>query len=502
MAEPPSPDLNEPSIRLDKRSATSAFAWSAVYAIVAKVLFPIASAVFVTAVLGPGPYGAFAVLLTLVNFSEVLRDAGLTQTYLADVGSDPRKEGSYFTVALATALLPAGLLLGFTPWLAEFYRNDDYRWAIPAVAGVVFLNGFGTIPRAKMLKDGQVRMSGAIDLIGNGLGLGTTIALVGMGYGFVSLVVQMGIACLYNLAISWLRYPVRSIHLSFEAFRAVGRRAMAVLAANGLNNLFLFADQTVVNQFAGVHANGLFGAASNLAYKPADVFIFPLTRTLMVAFSQSAVDRERLCRVYARSLAVAGMLVLPIYVFLALFAEPIMDLLFRDKFAGSAPALQAMCAYLSFRVLGNISGHVLIPAGKHFQSFYPWLGGIAVTAAGVAWSAQGQGPFPNPQMLMPVVLSFVAGAGFVYLCLLGLGLRHCPPAAQERSRLARAAAILASSSLVMAVLSTVPVDGPARLAIAAPIAAIAHLVLLGTILAGKPLLYVRFDGPRRLWSDL
>jgi O-antigen/teichoic acid export membrane protein len=516
----------QPRITLDKTSASKAVMWSVVYAGISKLVFPLAG-IYITGVLGKEQVGIFMLIMTIVNFSEVIRDAGLTQTYLAEPQMDMKREGAYFGVAILSGLVPAVLLFLCSGVLAAFFKIPDLVWALRLVAGVMLVNGLSTIPRAKMLKDGHIKLSGLFDVIGGGIGLAIAIVLVYSGAGFISLLLNFIFVAVYGLVVNWFRYPVRTVSFSIEAFRMVGRKSLAVLAANGINNLFLFADHTVINQFAGTGSNGLFGVAANLAYKPMDLFIFPLTRTLMVAFSQATLDMERLARVYARSLIVAIMLVLPIYAFLALYAEPILVLLWQEKFRDSIPVLQAMSLYIGCRVLGNISGNVLVPAGKHYQTLYAWIVAAALAAvlivlvvrtplpnplesllipiSSMTWVQYGlvnSGPFPNPALLMPIVWCFVIGAIFVYGAIVAIGIRTCPPAKPERQRLLLSICVLATSSLVMIGMRFLPILPSYQLLIAILTGPIVHLMLIGTILEKKPFTYINRSGPKRLWSEL
>ncbi len=526
LEEPTGAESGTPRITLDKRSASKAVAWTMVYAVIAKLIFPFAG-IYITGVLGKEQVGIFMLILTIVNFSEVIRDAGLTQTYLAEPHMELRREGAYFGVAILSGLVPAALLFYFSGAFATFFKIPELVWALKMVAGVMVINGLSTISRAKMLKDGHIKLSGLLDVIGGGIGLAIAIVLVYSGAGFIALLLNFVFVAVYGLVVNWIRYPIRSVSFTIEAFRLVGQKSLAVLAANGINNLFLFADHTVINQFAGTGSNGLFGVATNLAYKPMDLFIFPLTRTLMVAFSQSTVDLTRLARVYARSIVVAIMLVLPIYAFLALYAEPILVLLWKDEFRESIPVLQAMSLYIGCRVFGNISGHVLIPAGKHFQTLYAWILAAVVTTVlifyvvklpvanptddlllpissttWVPYELIRSGNYPNPALLMPIVWSFVIGAVVVYGTILAIGIRTCPPAKPERHRLWLAICILASSSAVMVGIRLLPIPMIYQLITAMIAGPFVHLMLIGTILEKKPFRYINRSGPKSLWSEL
>lgn len=481
-------------VAIDKDEATRAIGWTMVFAVITKLCFPLIG-IYIARALGPIQLGMFYVLNNIVQFSEVLRDAGLQQTFLAESGMDEKKEASYHFVAMVAGIIPMAILSAAAPWVAATMKVPEYVWALPLVSLVCLINGFATVPRAKMLRAGRIKRQGAYDLIGATIGLTTAVSLVFAGAGFVALIAQMLIASLWAMGIATYQFRVRSIHFSTDAFRTVGKKSLAILGANGINNLFLFGDQFVIGKVLGSQASGYYGAAMNLAMKPAELFAFPMTRTLMVAFSQSSVDKERLNRIFGRAIVAAILAVLPIYAFLAIFSSPIIEILLGPKFAISASLLTLLSLYLSCRVLGNISGHALVPAGKHFLTLYPWIGCIVVTSGMLMWAA------PRHDV-WSFAIAFAVGAVFVYVSLLIIAIRYCAPPKTERSRIFRAALVLIFSAAVMIGLRFLPIDPKIGLGLAILLGPFVHLGLIGTFIAGQTLKYLNPRGLKQLWNDL
>jgi O-antigen/teichoic acid export membrane protein len=490
------PDSNkhEPEVRLGREEATKAFGWTVLFSIGTKLVFPLIG-LYISRTLGPGPMGAYGLLLTIIGFSEIIRDAGLSQTYLADPTKDPRKDEAYFTVALITGAIPAIILLAGSSWAAEFFQQPDLEWSLRFAAFIMVLNGAATVPRAKMLRAGHLAKSGFYDIVASGTGLALAIILVSLGFGFKALVAQLVYGAILAFLAVWVRYPVKRVYFSIESFRLVGRKSLSVMSANALNNIFLLSDQIVISKNLGPVFNGYFTQALNLCYKPMDLLIFPLTRTLMVAFSQSSDDQERLRRMYGRSLTAAILTALPIYVFLGLFAEPVILLLLGEKFRGSIPVVSTLCIYLSFRVLGNISGHALVPIGKHFYSFFPWLLALASTGILLVFA------LPMKQ-LMPIVWSFTVGAIIVYATIFAFGLKFCRPPDEQLRRIGQSLAVLGIIALITAGLALLPLPGLAKLLVAAIVIPVCHLAAIGTIFAKDVLRYLRLRGPKLLWAEL
>src|SRR5262249_32603172 len=163
---------------------------------------------------------------------------------------------------------------------------------------------------------------------------------------------------------------------------------------------------------------GLYNTAQNIAYKPMDLILFPLSKTLMVAFSQQAGDPEKLARAYYRSVVAVLLTVIPIYAVIGFNAHAVIGILLGEEFLGGIPILRVLCLYLAFRTFGNISGNALVPAGKHHWTFWPWILALVVTGTGVAYSA---GLAPDAR-LMGIVWSFTGGAMVVYATITALAV--------------------------------------------------------------------------------
>lgn len=379
---------------MDRSTFAKGLAWTVLVNLINKAVFPLIS-IIISRLLGPGPLGAFAVLSTIMAISEIFRDAGLTQTYLADQEVDDRKIRSYTALAVVMALVPALLLFVSRGWLAEALDLPELRTGLLVACLALVFNGFATMPRAQLLRDTKIKELAIIDLISGGTGIILTIVLVLMGFAFWSLVIQLGYCSLLTLWLSHRVAPIRPMLLEGREVGSCFRRTGALLAANALNNLFLMSDVFVIRKLLESNVLlGLFGQGKNIAYKPADFVTFPLSRMLIVAFSQSASDHAKLCRVYAKSLTATLLFVTPVYLLLIFASEPIIALLLGPKFAGSAAVLSVMSVFLAMRTIGTIAGTALVSYGKAKLTLVAQIAGILVTV-GVLGSQLGAIAMPR-----------------------------------------------------------------------------------------------------------
>lgn len=366
---------------MDRKAFGQGLFWTVTVNLINKAIFPLVFIV-ISRVLGPGPLGAFAVLSTIVQVSEIFRDAGITQTFLADQELDEKKEGAYATFAILMALVPGLILFFGRHWFAEALNMPELQVGLIVAAIALVFNGFATLPRAKLMREARMKELALIDFVSGGTGILLTLALVFAGFAFWALVIQLVYCSAFTMVLSRVKAPaakpVWESHLIVRTFR----RSAALLGGNAINNLFLMSDVFVIRKFLNGDALiGLFQQGKSIAYKPADFVTFPLTRMLIVAFSQAASDKEKLSRAFAKSIAATLLFVTPVYLFAGIAAGPIVYLLLGPEFAGSAAVLSIMSIFLGCRTLGTIAGTAIVSVGKAKFTLIAQLIGLIPTVA-------------------------------------------------------------------------------------------------------------------------
>lgn len=487
--------MSEPApAPMSRRDVAVGFGWTALFNFIVKAVFPLA-ALYNARTLGPAPLGIAAMLQMILMFSEIFREAGLPQTYMADHEMDERKEAGYVGMAFLSGIVPAVVVLALTPALASFFRTPALLWSIPVVSLVLCLNGMATISVAKMLKQGRIKEHGMIGVSVGAVVLALTIGLVALGVGFPALVFQMAAGSIATNLIIARRCPTPRPNFDRQAIVSTFRRTWAVLLANGLNNVFLLFDIFVITRLLGNVPAGYYNVAQNLAYKPFEFVSSPLARTLLVAFSQSAADIDRLRRAYCKAVTAVVIMVTPVYFVTGFCADAIIGILYGHKFDGAITTLQILSIYIALRTIGNLGGTALVPAGKHRWTLYPWVLALTITGVGLAliW---------DQPTLEKIVWCFTAGAIAIYGTVIVVAFRFLPPMPEDRLKLAKAVFVTSVSGTLIALSSTLAIQPWLRLLLVLLLVPPLHFVILGTILAKRPLSYLTPSGFKQLWKGL
>jgi len=479
---------------LDRSAFASGFLWTLLSTVVSRALLPVFG-ILIARVLGPETFGLYSVLLTLIAVFDVFRDAGLALTYVADEKLDDARRGAYATVAILTGGAMAGAMALAEPWLRVWFKFQAEPWAIPVAAAVLLANAFTSVPTAALLKAGRFRETSLSEIVPSAISYVVAFALVWAGWGFEALLVQLALRTVLFVAMTNRYAPMPKPGWDWHLVGDVFRKSNALLFSNILWTLYNLADQILIGRFLTQAAAGFNGVARNLALRPVEFVTIPLNRTMYVAVSGEPGDRSRAAKYLWSSVSVAVLFALPLYVGMALFAQPIILFLYGGAFAGAIPALQIVCGFYATRAVGMLAASALTAIGRASLTVYGW-----VAAYGVA----GVGLYANWSSLdLLTVVSWLAWGGLaIYGPMVAAALFLIPPGSSERGKLIGAVCATLASGAVMGACSLLPIPLGAALGVAAVAGPAIHLAVAGLLRQRHPLAYFSKDGVRRLWRDL
>lgn len=507
---------------MNRRSVAVGFAWTFLFNFVSQAVFPILGLI-IARILGPDQMGHYLLLLQILTFVEVFRDAGLSLTYIADQDASAERRGAYFGLAIVSALTAATVLIALRQPLAAFFQIPDLAWSIPVVAGVVVVTGLTTIPKAELLRQERFRDSGIAEVVPSFLSYVVGLTLVLMGHGYAGLIAQMVSRAVFYVPFAFRMAPPPRPSFRVREMAVLSKKARGVMATNLLGTVFHLVDGLFVTKVFGTVANGWYGLAKSWAQKPFDFFSNPLSRTLYVAYSKQTEDVGRFAHVYRRSVAAAMLFAIPVYGSLFFLAKPIVLTLLGDKFLGSVVPFACLCVFFGLRSLGTLAGYALTASGRGYAPAWCWLGAIVVVVGGVAstwgreafnagairalggpagvWAPSAAEVANGPAHLGTGLFAawLAVGALVVYGASLAWAGRVFPNDPDARGRMNRAVFASAVTCTAAFALSLAPMSDLVLTLVGALALPLFHLAIVGVALAGRPQAYLSPRGLRDLY---
>jgi PST family polysaccharide transporter len=391
---------------MDRRETARAFGWSVVFAALNRVILPLGTVLF-SRLLGPEKMGVYYIAFNVMIVAEVFRDGGLSQTYISEQDLD-RKKGTYHFLGICSGLVPALLLLLMIPWLAPALNLPaGTEWTLGVVAGVLAVNGWLTIPSAQLQRENRFKELGLAEGIASVACYLIAFVAVFLGAGLYALIGMLLARNLVNVFLVARYAPWPKAAWDRSLAREILGRSKSVLASMAMAIPFGMMDTLLVAKRLGPEASGYYGNARSLSIKPAELVSFPLGRALYVAYSKKVGDTAQYADVFVRSLTVAALFVLPIYLFLAAFSREIILVLLGDAWLPTVPLFSILCLYFGVRSIGTLGGSALTAAGKAALTVPCWLAAYALVIV-LSWV------YWDRLDTVTVAWIFFAGASTVY----------------------------------------------------------------------------------------
>jgi lipopolysaccharide exporter len=372
-----------------------ALTWSWAGAL-ARALVQLVVQILLARLLGPQAYGQAAAALLVVGLCWLLAEAGLGAALVQRDGLQDQHVGAALGWVLSLSALMAVLLVLLAPWLAVWLGGagsaGGAAGAGPAVdalgsqasaaaatatatatatvdgglyglilfcAVLVPLQALSNLPINLMQRRFDAKRLQAVQLGAYVLayaGVGLLLAVHGAGAISVLAAFAANAALCGIGAWFFVRHTLRP---RWAGGRELLRYGAGVTLANLSNWAIESVDRAMVSRYWGAAPLGAYTVASTLARAPAMLFVGAAQPVAFAASARVQDEVARLQRGYLAMLSLALLLCLPVFVWLAWHAAPVVALLYGDAWSHAAGPFAWLCLAVPPFVMLALTGPVL-----------------------------------------------------------------------------------------------------------------------------------------------
>ncbi|HWV12527.1 MAG TPA: lipopolysaccharide biosynthesis protein [Sphingobium sp.] len=421
--------------------------------------------------LDPADYGLFAMTQVILNFATFLNGYGLVSALVQSETLDSHKLRQAFGIML---LLNGGLALAqllIAPWAADYYDQPMVADLLRVQALLYLSTPFISIPEALMGRALDFKRPALVNLIA--AGASAAVALTGAlsGWGVWTLV----FAPMAGFWVKAVGYVIATGFRPIPSFDFRGTGAMVAYGASLLGGQLFWIVQSQADIFIGgralsPHQLGLYAEALFLTQIFVSKFIPPLNDVAFPAYARMQKDPARIAWSFCKAVRLLLLISCPVYLGMAVTAEPLVETLFGAKWLEMAPFVSVLALAMPFMTLQVMFAPVSNALGRPGMTAriaavgavlmpVAFLIGIQFGAIGLAWAWLGAFP------ILTAVTACLAGGA------MGLRLRD----------LIRAAAPGLGCSVMMAGIVLIidsllpPLPAFARLCVLVPAGGVAFL---------------------------
>jgi PST family polysaccharide transporter len=314
----------------------------------------------------PQDFGRLAAGSIVVGVGLLVSESGMLA---AVIQRRDRLEEAASTAFVAT--VAGGFLLGLgalaaSPLVGYFFHSHEIGLVAAAMSGYVALRQTTLVPDALMqrrfsfvrrvvLEPVRVVVFGAVAVATTAVGLGVWGLVTGT---------YAGVAAQAALSWSLVRWRPRLQLVSFAMWRELARFGRHVVASEAVRLVNAESRTAFIGRFLGAATLGQYTYAVRIALQPISLVVESVAYVLMPALSRISHDEERFRSAVLRSLRWLSIVALPTSLILLPLGQPLVIVVFGDRWRDAGRAVTAMCAASAGAAIVSLASEAWKSAGR------------------------------------------------------------------------------------------------------------------------------------------
>lgn len=304
----------------------------------AGLVLNIAASIVIARIMTPAEIGVFSIAMVLLSFVNSVRDMGSGSYIVQEREITAERLRSAWTIQVIT-----GLLLALVSALAagpagRFYSEPKLTEIIYVLALNFAISPAGSITYARLMRDMAFRQLAVMRFSSNIVGASVSVFLAYRGAGPISLAYGSVAATLTNAAVATAFRPAGSPWRlgGTGEFRRVLSFGTRISAATITNTLAFATPELFIGKLQGMAAVGMFSRANGLATMYNKLVLDAAQSVAMTTFARQARDENGRVDGYLHAMIFVTALGWAFFGFLAIFAVPILRLLYGPQWDAAA----------------------------------------------------------------------------------------------------------------------------------------------------------------------
>jgi len=330
-----------------------------------KFVLNMAVTVWLAHILVPEDFGLVAMVMVIVNFFVLFKDAGFSAATIQQEVVTHEQVSLLFWLSALIGLLLASILYLIAPFIVLFFHEPRLLEIVQVLSLVFVLGGLAIQHEALMRRQMRFRGLMVIEVLGLVAAAGVAVELAMHDYGYWAMVWMQVVAIMVRVVLLW---SLAGWIPSLPALK-VGVRNMAIFGsemtlANVIQYLSKQSDQILLGWWSGAHALGLYSTAMQMLMLPIRQILAPLASVAQVTLSRLQDDDIGFKRTYLLLVTIVSYATMPLMAVLTVLAESVVHVFLGKQWLDAVPIVMILASAGWILAVNNTMGWVLIARGE------------------------------------------------------------------------------------------------------------------------------------------
>jgi len=292
--------------------------------------------------LKPSDMGVMAIALSMGMFADAISELGLGDQIVRYQRADSKSFiDTVFWLQLGVALIAALILILLSPWLAEWYKEDDLHMAVTGVALACVANGASWVPLSLLNKRMEFKAIALRNAMATVLGGLLGLVLTYMGWGVKALIAMHVANAVTGVTVAFYSSRWRpAFSWDFALLKPVQHVAMQAMGTRFVETITSRADQLLIGSFFGASSLGLYALAVRFFDVIFQTICGPVGVVIFSYLAQVQHDLPALRSRYLVALRNLSLLTPGVFLISAMLLPDLLQLFFGAKWVGVTPYLR------------------------------------------------------------------------------------------------------------------------------------------------------------------
>ncbi|MGI5867982.1 MAG: lipopolysaccharide biosynthesis protein [Kiritimatiellia bacterium] len=299
--------------------------------------------------LEPSEFGTVALLTIFLVLSQCLVNSGFGSALIQKKDADDLDFNSVFYLSLAISVLMYVCLWLGAPWIALFYGQPVLVPVLRVAAIRLIFDGLSGVQNAVLARRMLFKRSFWITLSGTLVGGVTGIWMAYSGFGIWALVWSSLASGFVSTAVRWFLIGWRpGFRFSWQRLASLFKFGSRILGSSLLDTFFTQIYGLIIGKWYSPSDLAYFNRGEHLPQMAMNSVQGSIGSVVFPALSKMQDDRNRLKSSMRKVMQSSSFIVFPMMFGLAAVAEPLVVLLFSDKWLPAVPYMQLACIGYAF----------------------------------------------------------------------------------------------------------------------------------------------------------
>lgn len=326
-----------------KKKTVSGMIWSALQRF-GTMGISFVSNIVLARLLTPDDYGCIGMLAIFITVSNTFVDGGFGSALIQKKEPTQKDYSTIFWLNLFMSVVIYGILYISAPAVSRFYDIPLLSSVLRVQGIVLIINALNIVQTNQLHKSINFKRLAVIYIASQIVGAVCAIVLAYMGWGVWALVAQQIIASSITSVILWVMNRwLPQLCFSFDSFKQLFSFGGFILASNLINTFCNNVQGLLIGKFFNPAILGYYTQAYKLEDVASHSISSVVDQVAYPVFSKVQSDNDGLKNVIYRLILSIAYVTFPMMLILVLIAEPLIGLLYGEKWLPSVPYFQIIC---------------------------------------------------------------------------------------------------------------------------------------------------------------